>query len=171
MLSIKGFNQDALWFVFNSILFLHRMLFGLFSFDLISVGPLSASCLSLCPREATLSTTGELDGGFTSVVKGWEISVFWKPWKRNRWSSWFLLYWQCQARWVQFLSDVATFKKKYGSSWHQVCINILSSKVRRVFLAVRWDIYTFPDTHPPLTMRNNTGKCWFSCCCNIQPSQ
>lgn len=83
---------------------LTRMHFGLYSIqssfctdcslapcvdvDLISMGLLSASCLSLCPREATLLTSRKLGGGIASVMERWEISVFWRSWKMTRWLFW-----------------------------------------------------------------------------------
>lgn len=61
-----------------------------FNVDLISTGLLSATCLSLCPREAALLTSRKLEGGIASVMEGWEISVFWKSSKMNKWLFWSL---------------------------------------------------------------------------------
>lgn len=46
-----------------------------FDVDIISVGLLSASCLSFWSREATFLTSGKLEGGIVFVMEGWEISA------------------------------------------------------------------------------------------------
>lgn len=76
MLSIKGFNQDALWFVFYSILFLYRMLFGLLGWHCFNLSGTLVSWLPLIVFQRSYSwpTSGKLEGGLTSVTEKREIS-------------------------------------------------------------------------------------------------
>lgn len=71
MLSIKGFNQDALWFVFYSILFLYRMLFGLLGWHCLNLSGTSGQPVaSHCVAEKLLSTDLGEAGRWTHICHG-----------------------------------------------------------------------------------------------------
>ena len=66
--------------------------------------------------------------------------------------------------WEPFLQVARWLKSAQNPWWERICINVLCTEARLVlFWLCSWDIYEVPDAHYTSLMRNNPGKCWFSC--------